>query len=233
MELDTEGGITILRKKVLIFGTTMFSKEMMNYILGDEESYEIVGFTVDKEYLKEEMFCNYRVYAFEELNTYFNMQEVGIIPSIGYSEMNDHRSEFFEKCKKNNYKIVSYIDKTVVNYAKSIGEGNIILDFVQLRHDCIIGDGNIIKGTSDIAHDAVVGNFNYFAGVDHIGGAIKIGDKNFFGISCIVKNEIEIGNKNLIGAGVYLSESLGEYTVVSPAKARIVQSSERMISMFL
>lgn len=211
----------------------MFSKEMMNYILGDEEHYELVGFTVDRDYLKEEVFCDYKVYAFEELDTYFDMQEVGIIPSIGYSRMNEHRSEFFEKCKKHAYRIASYIDKTVVNYAKSIGEGNIILDFVQLRHDCIIGNGNIIKGTSDIAHDTIVGNFNYFAGVDHIGGAVKIGDKNFLGISCIIKNEIEIGNKNLIGAGVYLSETLEEYMVVSPAKSRIVKSSERMISMFL
>lgn len=221
-----------MKKKVLIFGTTMFSKEMMNYVL-DDGGWDILGFTLDKKYKSEDFFCQYKVYAFEDLESHFDMNVVEIMPSIGYSEMNDHRERFFSTCKEKGYRIASYIDKTVINHAKSIGEGNIILDLVQLRHDCVIGNGNIIKGTSDFAHDSIVGDFNYFAGLDHIGGAAKIGNKNFFGISCIVKNQVEVGNKNLIGAGTYLAESLNQYMVVSPAQARIIKSSEHAMSLFL
>lgn len=220
-------------ERVLIFGDTMFSKEMMNYILGHKGDYEIVGFTLDKNYIKQKKFCGFNVYPFEELNDYFDMSDVGIILAIGYHEMNDHREKVFNECKKRNYRIASYIDKSVINYAKEIGEGNIILDFVQLRHDCVIGNGNIIKGTSDIAHDAIVGDFNYFAGLCHIGGAVKIGNKNFLGISCIIKNEVEVGYKNVIGAAVYLPKDLDKFIVVSPSQNRYVQVNEKRVGMFL
>lgn len=221
-----------MKKKVLIFGTTMFSKEMMHYLLNDGD-WDIMGFTLDRNYQTENSFCGYSVYAFEDLENYFDMRNTQILPSIGYSQMNDHREHFFDICKQKKYQIASYIDKTVVNYSRSIGEGNIILDFVQLAHDCVIGTGNIIKGTSGFAHDSEVGDFNYFAGINHIGGAVKIGNKNFFGISCIIKSGTHIGNKNLIGAGTYVNTSLDEFTALSPAKARIVKSSERAISLFL
>ncbi|WP_285824207.1 hypothetical protein [Schaedlerella arabinosiphila] len=221
-----------MKKKVLIFGTTMFSKEMMHYLQKDDK-WEILGFTLDRDYKKEEFFCDYKVYPFEDLEIYFNMENTEILPSIGYSGMNSHRKLFFEKCEKKGYKIASYIDRTAINYAKSIGKGNIILDFVQLGHECTLGTGNIIKGTCGFAHDSQIGDFNYFGGSDHIGGAVIVGNENFFGISCIIRSQIKIGNENLIGAGTYLSESIGKYTVVSPAKARIVKSSKRAISLFL
>lgn len=225
-------GVVKNMKKVLIFGTTMFSKEMKHYLL-DDGDWEILGFTLDAAYKKEDIFCEYPVYAFEDLDKEFDMEQVEILPAIGYSQMNEHRKRFFDICDEKGYKIASFIDKTVVNLAKSIGRGNIILDFVQLRHDCVIGDGNIFKGTGDVAHDCIIGDFNYFAGLNHIGGAVEIGNSNFLGIACIVKNEVKIGNKNLIGAATYLAEDLDTYKVVSPIKNRIVKASERTIGLFL
>lgn len=222
-----------MKKKIVIFGNTMFSKEMMYFLKEEPEKWEILGFTLDPQYIEEDEFCGFPVFPFDTLDQYVPIQETEVLIAVGYSEMNHHREAIFQRCKEKKYAIASYIHPSVVNHAKKIGEGNIILDFVQLCYDCEIGDGNIIKGTSDVAHDCVVGNFNYFAGLCHVGGASQIGDRNFFGVSCLVKSVSTIGNENLIGAGSYVSVPLKEHMVVSPAKCRVVQASERTIAMFL
>lgn len=218
--------------KVLIFGTTMFSKEMM-YILQEDGGWQIEGFTLDQAYKTEEEFCGLPVFAFEMLDNIFDMSEVGILPTIGYSEMNDHRERFFKACESKGYMIHSYIDKTAIIHAKKIGSGNLIFDHVNLSYDSVVGKGNIFKGSAVIAHDSVVGDFNYFAGLNHIAGATIIGDKNFFGISSIVRSKGKIGNKNLIGAATYVNEELGKFMVVSQAKNRLVQSTQKAISVYL
>lgn len=220
-------------KKVLIWGTTMFSKEMMNYVKINSENWDCIGFTLDKDYIDTTTFCEYPVFAFEELSSNFNMDDIEIIPSIGYHNINQNRLRLFKKCKQKNYKIANFIDKSVVNYSKSIGYGNIILDYVQLNFDSVIGNGNIIKGNTTIAHDTIVGEFNYFAGTNHVGGDCKIGNYNFFGISSIIKSSSTIGNSNLIGAATYVDINLEDYSIISPAKNRTLKSNERSIKLLL
>lgn len=220
-------------EKILIFGTTMFSKQMWHFLKAEPEKYEVLGFTLDKEYMTESTFCGENIYAFEDLDKTFDMSEIKILLSVGYKNMNDNRKIIYMRCKQKDYMIASYIHPSVVNHAKKIGEGNIILDFVQLDYDCEIGNCNIIKGTSDFAHDSCIGDFNYFAGLCHICGAVKIGNQNFLGVSCLIRSLKSMGNKNLIGATAYMDESIGDCTIVSPTKSRIVKSTEHAIALLL
>lgn len=219
-------------KNTLIFGTSVFSKNMA-YHLAEVEKYNCAGFVVNRKYYNKKFFCDKKVYILEELEEHFERANIAILPTLGYSEMNRYRKELFDYCHEKKYEIASYIDETALNHAKFIGEGNIILDNVRLDYDCEIGDGNYIGHDVTVAHDVKIGNFNYISGRTGFGGSVFLGDYNFLGMSCLISNDINIGDKNLIGAGAYVRHSLCTHMVVTPAQERIIQTEDRILMWML
>ncbi len=219
-------------KDILVFGITVFSKKMFYHLL-DSTDWRVAGFIVNKQYYDKSEFCGKKVFILETIKDNFDMSCTAILPSLGYSKMNQNRKGLFDYCHSNGYEIASYIDETIVNHAVSIGEGNIIMDHVRLDHDCQIGSGNIIWPDAVISHDVKIGDFNCIAERATFGGASVLGNYNFIGMAGIISNQIQIGDMNLIGAGAYVRQSLSKHMVVSPAEQRVVRANEKTLSWML
>lgn len=219
-------------RKIVIYGTTDFSKEVRYYVESDNYG-KILAYVLDRKYMKEKIFDDRKVIAYEELEKYYSKDEVEVLITLGYSKMNDNRKAIFEKCKKDGWKIGTFIHSSVENLAKAIGEGNIIMDKVELRLNSIIGDGNIFLTNTIISHECHVGNFNYFAGSNHINGNNRIGDNNFLGTNCILTHGGKIGSYNMIGAGTCLGKILQDNMLVAPAAVRISRMNKRSMDFLL
>ena len=75
---------------IIIFGTSEFS-EYVYLTIKKEDQIEVIGFTVDKLHFEKTGFNGERVYVFEELGNYFDMQECGVLLTVGYTRMNEIR----------------------------------------------------------------------------------------------------------------------------------------------
>ena len=53
-------------KKIIIFGTTAFSKLMKWYIENDSED-KVIAFTLNERYISENSFCDLPVVSYEKL----------------------------------------------------------------------------------------------------------------------------------------------------------------------
>jgi hypothetical protein len=58
--------------KVVVFGTELVA-ELAHYYLTNDSEHEIVAFTVNQEFIKEETFCGLPVVPFEEVTTLFHI----------------------------------------------------------------------------------------------------------------------------------------------------------------
>lgn len=219
-------------RKIVIFGTTEFSHELCYYVEHDGQD-EVAAYVLDQKYVQESRFEGKKVVAYEELPSIFAKDEIEILISLGYSQMNRNRQGIFERCKQDGWRIGSYIHSSAQNLASSIGEGNLIMDKADLRFHSVIGDGNIILTKTVIAHECTIGNFNYFAGSNHICGCSKIGNRNFFGTNCVLTHQTKIGNSNMIGAGVCLGRSLEDHMVAASAAVRVRPMNERSMDLML
>ena len=219
-------------RKVVIFGTTNFSRELSYYVEHDGGD-EVAAYVLDKKYMKESTLDGKKVIAYEELESVYAKDEIEILISLGYSRMNQNRKEVFERCKRDGWQIGSFIHSSVENLASSVGEGNLIMDKAELRFHSVIGDGNILMTKTVITHDCIVGDFNYFAGSNHITGYCNIGNYNFFGTNCVITDRRIIGNHNIVGAGVCLNRPLEDHMFVAPAANRINSASEKMMDLML
>lgn len=220
-------------KKVLIFGNSMFSKEIYNVISKDIQNYEVLGFTLDKEYTAEKTFCGLENYDFNELTSYYNRDDYEIILSVGYSRMNDLRKQIYDRCIEKKYNIGTYIHPSAIVFSKKIGVGNIVSENVILRHDTILGDCNFFGYGTFISHDCAVGDFNYYALNVNIAGNVKMGNNNFFGVGSVVSNDLSIGNYNIIGAAGCVDRNIDENTVITPPPNRYVTMPKRRLEMLL
>ena len=219
-------------KKIIIFGTTAFSRLMKWYIENDSDD-KIISFTLNEQYINEKYFCDLPVIPYENLKEIYPEKDFQILITVGYSQMNKIREKIYNQCIKDGYEIASFIHSTVTRYSEDIGKGNIFLEGVKLQPFCKVGNGNIVQHFTIISHEAEVGNFNYFAGNSHIAGLSKVDNNCFVGINGIVQNDVHLASYNLVGAGTCVSKDTEEFTVTAPNKTRSFKTNIRAMSMFL
>lgn len=115
---------------------------------------------------------------------------------------------------------VTFMDRH--NY--KIGIGNIICPGALISCHASIGDFNILNDFVSIGHDTVVGNYNSFMTASRISGHVTIGDLNYFGVNCCVLQGLSIGNNTKIAAGsALLRRTKDGYTYMGvPASPLII-----------
>ena len=207
--------------KCIIFGLSCFSDLVANYI-EEEKTYEIVAYTVNKEYLDVTFHNNKPVVALEELEKFYNMDNIDIINTVGYSKMNGLREKVFYDIKKLNYKIGSFYSEKSLYYSniKDFGVGNIILPFSHIGLHVTIGNNNIIFSGVNLTHEITIGNNNFIASGTTIGGYVKIENNCFLGLNSTIKNKVAIRDRTLVGASTYIHEDTEKDGVYVPQRCK-------------
>lgn len=195
-----------MKGKLVVFGTSMLST-MMQQIIDSEGFYEVVAFTVDKEYMNESTLSGLPVVPFEEIEEYFNMKECEILLTIGYTKLNEFRKMVYDKCKLLGYRICTYVSPKAIVYSNKIGEGSIVMPTVFIGPDVVLGVGNILNFNVCVSHNIKIGDFNFFAGGVMLGGEINVGCNCFIGLNCTLRNGIKVSDKTLIGANIYMDKN--------------------------
>jgi len=108
-----------------------------------------------------------------------------------------------------------------------IGKDNIIREAVTINTGTkkgggltSIGDGNLLMAYSHVAHDCRIGNNNTFANVVTLAGHVEVGDYTVIGGLVAVHQFVRIGRNSFIGGGVMTQKDIPPYI-------RVIQSMER------
>ena len=194
-----------MRKKVLIFGTSMFSAEMAEIFACEGE--DVVGFVVDAEYKRNEIFQNLPVFTFEGIERSVDIKTTEFALTLGYSEMNNHREAKFNNCKSNGFRLFTFISSQAQVFTKQIGEGSLILPGTYIGPYSKIGVGTVVRPGTVLAHHDLIGDFNWIADGCTFGGGVKMGNKCFVGLGSTVRNEVTLADYTLVGAHTYIGKN--------------------------
>jgi len=86
-----------------------------------------------------------------------------------------------------------------------IGDNNTIREFVTINtgtedgSQTVVGDGNHIMAYSHIAHDCAIGNENVFANCATLAGYVRVGDKSVIGGLAAVHQFCRVGSYAIVG----------------------------------
>jgi len=215
-------------KKVVIFGTGDLA-QVAHFYLTHDSPYEIVAFTANRDYIKEDRMFNLPLVPFEEIEEKYPPNKFGMFIAIGYKNVNKLRARIYLEAKEKGYELISYINSKVIKWEDTeigdncfIFENQVIQPFVKIGSDVIIWSGN------HIGHHSIIGDHCFITSHVVISGNVKIGPYCFIGINATIRDGITIARDCVIGAGSLILRDTKErevYTAKS-AELRSIDSSK-------
>lgn len=188
-------------KKLIIFGVGE-QAELAYFYFKNESDYQVSGFTVDREYIKESTFKDgLPVIAFEDVLSDFPPTGYECFLAIGYTKLNQVRARKFFELKEMGYTLASFISSKATNYAECIGENCFILEDNTIQPFVRIGNNVTLWSGNHIGHHSVIEDHCFITSHVVVSGGCRVGAYSFIGVNSTLRDHIIIGQSNMIGAG--------------------------------
>jgi sugar O-acyltransferase (sialic acid O-acetyltransferase NeuD family) len=205
--------------KIVIFGTGDIA-QIANYYLKIDSPHEVVAFTVNAEYLKEDQFEGLPVVPFEDLETTYPPSEYQMFIALSYTKLNKIREEKYHHAKAKGYTLISYISSKCSYMSQFpcgdncfIFEDNTIQPFVKIGSNVTLWSGN------HIGHHSTIESHNFISSHVVISGHCHIGPNCFLGVNATLHNNVKLGAENILAAGAIIAKSTEEKELWLPARS--------------
>lgn len=209
-------------EKVIIFGEGNI-QEVANFYLQRDERYEVVGFTADSAFIKNDIYLNMPIVPFEEVENIYSPKEYKMFIPLGYKENNHLRARKYYQAKEKGYSFITYISPKATYYGTAIGENCFIFENNVIQPFTKIGNNTIMWSGNHLGHHSIIGNHCFIASHVVISGCSMIDDYTFVGVNATFRNGIHVAKNNLIGAGAIIMEDTAEGEVYVPAKSILLK----------
>ena len=221
-----------MRKNLVIFGCGDIA-QIAHYNFNTDSDYEVVAFTVDECYIKEQEFCGLPVVAFENVEKKYPPESFGLFVALSYSNINSIRKEKYLAAKEKGYKLVSFISSraTVLNDGK-IGENCFIFEDNTIQPFVNIGNNVTLWSGNHIGHHSTIKDHTFIASHAVVSGGVEIGEQCFVGVNATLRDHIKIGDRCVVGAGALLladAEPEGVYLGSATERSKVPSTRLRGI----
>lgn len=213
--------------KVIIFGTRDNALLAHFYLTGDSK-HEVVAFTMNKEFIKEDKFLDLPVVAFEEIENLYHPSDYLMFVPMSPAKVNEIRAQKYLEAKKKGYGFISYISSRAAYYNTEVGENCFILENNCIQPFTKIGNNVMIWSGNHIGHQSQIKDHAYLTSHVVVSGHVVIGEYSFLGVNCTIKNGIRVGRSNIIGAGALVMRDTKDFEVYAGNKSEAskVRSSQ-------
>ena len=207
--------------KLIIFGAGDIAR-LAHYYFSRDTEHEVVAFTVDQAYRKEETFLDLPLVDFETITLSNSPSACKMFIALSYARMNKLRAEKYFRAKALGYELVSYVSSRCsfltdipVGDNCFILEDNTIQPFVKIGNNVTLWSGN------HIGHDSIIEDHCFLASHIVVSGHVHIHPYCFIGVNATIRNGITIARETLIGAGtVIMNNTIGK-GVYLPTRAKL------------
>jgi sugar O-acyltransferase (sialic acid O-acetyltransferase NeuD family) len=204
------------KKKIVIFGTGDIA-QIANYYFEIDSDLDVVGFTVNQEYLKEGTFENKPVVAFENIESIYPSADYDMFIALSYTQMNKIRERIYHEAKAKGYNLVSYVSSKCSYMSQFkhgdncfIFEDNTIQPFVKIGNNVTLWSGN------HIGHHSTIGSHLFISSHVVISGHCEVENNCFLGVNATIHNGVKIAKESLLGAGAIIAKDTEEKGVYLP-----------------
>lgn len=205
-----------MSQKIIIVGDTGFAEIACLYF-EEDYGYEVVAFSVEREFIKRDRVMDRPVVAFEELKSRFDPAEHQIFVAATYTQLNRLRERLAAQAKDWGYKLASYISPHafLASNAK-LGEHCFIFEDNTIQPFVTIGDNVVLWSGNHIGHHSTIESHCFISSHVVISGFVRIGHHSFLGVNCTLSNNITLGPDCWLGPSVTIVRDLPQGSLVKP-----------------
>ena len=194
-----------MAEPLVIVGDSSFAEIACEYFAAAGR-YDVVGFTVDREFLKRDQLLGRPVFALDELTQRHPPERCSAFVALTYRELNRARARLVAKVRGLGYRLASYVSEHAFVWPNvSIGENCFIFEHNVIQPFVKIGDNVIAWSGNHIGHHTIIGDNVFLASHVVISGHVNIGNNCFFGVNATVADSIAIAEDNWIGPNTLIS----------------------------
>ncbi len=213
------------KRPLVIVGDSAFAEIAYEYFTHDSD-YHVVGFSVERSFLKKESLFGLPVVAFEDLEQKFSPIAHSVYVAATYTQVNRLRSRLSQTAKARGYELASYVSSRAFLWRNVevgehcfIFEDNTLQPFTKIGNNCVLWSGN------HIGHHSVVRDNCFISSHVVISGFCDIGENSFLGVNATISNNISIARDNWIGPGITILKNTAPENIFKPAKTQPAELS--------
>jgi sugar O-acyltransferase (sialic acid O-acetyltransferase NeuD family) len=216
-------------QKVILFGNGQMAS-MICFYLRHDSAFEVAGFTVDGEHIKQETLLGLPIIPFEEIERRYPPGEFAMSIPISYRKVNQLRAEKYYAAKAKGYPLINYISSKATTWpGLVIGDNCIILEGCIVQPFAEIGNNVIMGCSSLVGHDCVIGDHSFLAPGAVTLGYVRVGPYCFLGANSTIRDGITVASNCLIGAGVNITRNTEEKQVfIGPGAEPLSKRSDEL-----
>ena len=207
-------------EKVIIFGNGELA-DIAYFYLTHDSPYDVVAFTADKKYIKDNILSGLPIVSFEDVESIYSPDKFKMFVPLSYKNVNKLRAEKYYLVKDKGYQLISYVSSKATTWpGLAVGENcfilenNVIQPFVEIGNNVILWSGN------HIGHHSKIKDHCFLASHIVVSGAVTIEPFCFLGVNATIRDHITIGRECVIGADALILKNTQEKGVYAGQPAR-------------
>jgi sugar O-acyltransferase (sialic acid O-acetyltransferase NeuD family) len=196
--------------KLVIFGASAGARLIYFTMTGDSR-HRVVGFTVDRTYLKEQELCGLPVVPFDEVESVFSPGDHNMLVAVLANRINRTREEKYRQAKAKGYRFINFVSSKAVTFPDlELGENCFIGDFVICRPSVTIGNNVMIMTGALLGLGSVIKDHSYIAAKATLLGENTVEPYCVIGANSTVLEGVTVARECVIGAGTVIHEDTRE-----------------------
>lgn len=193
--------------KLVLAGNTITAEILYAYLAQDKR-YEVVGTTVDDDYVAQGTVTDLPCVGLSQLAQAFPPDSCKVMMAVGYNDLNRVRESLFARIKAIGYSIETYVHPDARIYSNlPLGEGAVVLGGTVVEPHARVGANTMIWCNVTLAHHSTVGDNCWVASGTVVAGKASIAQNSFVGVNATIVNEVCVGSYNVIGASSLISKN--------------------------
>ena len=221
-----------MKQPLVIFGAGDIA-QLAHYYFSTDSQYEVVAFTVDKEFVTGGELQGLPIVPFDEVVERYSPDAHALFVALSYAKLNQIRREKYVAAKALGYQLASFVSShaTVLNGGK-IGDNCFILEDNTIQPFVTIGNNVTLWSGNHVGHHSIIHDHCFIASHVVISGGVQIMESCFIGVNVTLRDHIKVGERCVIGAGAVLladAEPEGVYGSVATERSKVPSAKLRRI----
>lgn len=217
--------------KIVLFGTGDIARLAHYYFTNDSE-HEVVAFTVDRAFRKEETFLGLPLVDFERISDHYPTDGYKMFIALSYAKVNKVRAEKYFHAKRMGYDLVSYISTHCTFLtAEAVGENCFILEDNTIQPFVKIGTNVTLWSGNHIGHDSTIADHCFISSHVVVSGHVNIGPYCFIGVNATLRNGINLARETVVGAGAIIMKNTVEQGVYVARRTDLFSKKSDQITL--
>lgn len=208
------------RGKLIVVGAGETAEIAYEYFTHDS-SFEVVAFSVEKEFVEKQDLLGLPIVPFEELEKLYDPNKYKIFVAVSYTQLNRIRARLYRETKRKGFSLASYVSsKAFIWRNVEIGENTFIFENNVIQHRVKIGNNVILWSGNHIGHQSEIKDNCYISSHVVISGYCEIGENCFLGVNSCFNDKVKVAKDCVIGSGTVVIKNTeeGKVYVGNPAK---------------